>query len=269
MLNISLRMRAPSYSFLPALLLALTLGACGPSATDRPLQIFAAASLGEVAEELATAYRQQHSDVAIRLNLAGSNVLARQIEKGASADLFISANTDWIDRLDQQGLLVTDGRAALLANRLVVVAASSSDWSLDRIEALPELDFRFLAMADPEAVPAGIYARQFLESIMLDSGTLWQALSDRLAPAADVRRALAMARADSSVLAIVYHTDAATASDLKILYSVPEDAVVIRYETALVGQGQPHPAARDFFDFLVSPAAEAIYRRFGFLTASR
>ncbi|MEM6574434.1 MAG: molybdate ABC transporter substrate-binding protein [Pseudomonadota bacterium] len=260
-------MRPPSYRFLPTLLLALALCACGPKATDRPLQLFAAASLGEVAAELAAAYQREHPDTELRLNLAGSNVLARQIGRGATADLFISANKDWIDRLDREGLLITGGRSELLANRLVIVANRRSDWSVARIEQLPELAFRYLALADPQGVPAGIYARRFLDSVMLDTGTLWQALSDRLAPAADVRRALAMARADPSVLAVVYDTDAVAAPDLRVLFAVPEDAVVIRYEAALIQQSRPHPAAEDFFAYLASPAAKAIYRRFGFLDA--
>ncbi|MEM7704457.1 MAG: molybdate ABC transporter substrate-binding protein [Pseudomonadota bacterium] len=260
-------MRPPSYRFLPALLLALALCACGPTATERPLQLFAAASLGEMAAELATAYRREHPETELRLNLAGSNVLARQIGKGATADVFISANKDWVDRLDREGLLVTSRRSELLANRLVIVANRNSDWSLARIDQLPELAFRYLALADPQGVPAGIYARQFLDSIMLDTGTLWQALTDRLAPAADVRRALAMASADPSVLAVVYGTDAAAAPDLRVLFAVPEDAVVIRYEAALIQQSRPHPAAEDFFAYLSTPDAKAIYRRFGFLEA--
>ncbi len=269
----SLALSTLALSTLALSALALAILACGAgdgSTTDgRPsLQLFAAASLQDVAHDLADAFQDRES-VEVVLNTAGSNVLAQQIAATHRADLLISADRQWVDFLADRGRIVDGTQRDILANSLVVVARPDSPHQLRRLADLATLPLRHLAVADPEAVPAGRYVRAHLQTIpwpRSDSDqTLWQAVAGRLVPTADVRAALALSASDPDILAVVYRTDALQSSEVDILLHLPKiPEVVIAYRAAVVEGGKQEALARRFLAFLDTPAGREIIRRHGF-----
>lgn len=222
-----------------------------------PVTVFAAASLAGVLREMWP--RHRHPEVS--LSFASSSMLARQIDAGAPADLYICASQDWMDYLQARGRIDTTTRIDLLGNRLVIIAPRGEGFAL----ALhPDTDIgaafegRF-AMADPDHVPAGIYARQALRSL-----GWWPALAARLAPASDVRSALVWVERGECAAGIVYATDVASSRGVEVVAAIPDSLhAPIRYPAALVA-GRSTPSARRWLDTLRSPAARAVFRRHGF-----
>ena len=247
------------------LALALTGAACGDreAAPAGPV-VFAAASLQEVAGELAREFERQQQ-VSVELNLAASNTLAQQILAAPGADVFLSADRHWVEVLDRAGRVVAGSRRALLGNRLVLIAANQAELSVGRLEELAGADFKFLALADPEAVPAGRYARGALEEIQVDGGTLWRAVSGRVAPALDVRAALALVESDPRILGIVYKTDARQSERVRVLHEFPpRGAARVTYYGALVEDGDRPALGRRFLDFVAGSEGRRITERHGF-----
>jgi molybdate transport system substrate-binding protein len=247
---------------------------CGRAA-PRPLLVFAAASLEDAMLEAATAYTSR-TGTGVALNSAGSNVLAQQIQAGAPADLFVSADARWIDDLIEGGSLDAASRHELLSNRLVVVAHRGAGYMLSDLSLIGTLPFRFLSLADPASVPAGRYARSLLEQTARSSGTAWEEVAARVAPAPDVRAALAMVAAEPEAVGIVYRSDVAGAgadgSDLlaqvEVLLEIErEPDPPIRYVGALVRRppGTTPGAAAGLLDFLAGAEAAAIFERHGFI----
>ncbi|MEM9531017.1 MAG: molybdate ABC transporter substrate-binding protein [Pseudomonadota bacterium] len=249
---------------LSLLLLTVILAGCQPD-TPQPPRVFAAASLGDVLTAQQASLEASGGEP-FMLNLAGSNQLAQQILAGARADLFLSANTRWVDELETANRLEPGTRRALARNQLVLIAHPERDISLTAITDLAGDSFRYLALGHPEAVPAGIYARRYLESIPYQTGTMWEALAPRVAPAADVRRALAMVANDPSILGFVYRTDVHENSHVRVLLEVPREATAITYEIALLRN--PSPAARQLYEHLLSQDSQPAFRRFGFAPAN-
>jgi len=235
--------------------------------SSRDVDVFAAASLRDVVDDVVAAYKREHTEAGrVFVNAAGSNVLAQQILASSQADVFLSANEQWMDRVELAGRLADGTRRPILSNRLVVIANAASDLLAADAHDLADLPFAHLAIADPEAVPAGQYAKRFLENTPHDGTTLWAAMAPRLAPTLDVRAALALAESDPSVIAIVYRTDAAASQRVRVLFEVPTETVPpIRYFAARVKPSQPSSSAASFFDFLFSGTAREIFLRHGFL----
>lgn len=242
---------------------ALLAGCGGPSRGDQEVVVFAAASLRDVLRDLSESFRQE-SGIRAVFNFAGSNVLAQQIEAAPAADVYLSANEQWMDYLREAGRIERDTRRNFASNRLVIIAHRDGLFQLKDPARLADLDFRYLSLADPEAVPAGRYARQYLQSIDAD-GQLWDRLKRRVAPAPDVRAALAVVEADPQLLGIVYRTDAATSRQVRVLYEVPAgEGPEIRYSAALV-KDAPHPEeGKRFLAFLSGPEAMGVLREMGF-----
>lgn len=237
--------------------LALTLLPASPRA-EAPVTIFAAASLADVLEAAVKA-----RGAPARLVLAGSSALARQIEAGAPADLYISANAAWMDSLGAKGLLAEGTRKDLAANALVLVSADPRPG--DGVPLGPgfplaeRLGDGRLALALTEAVPAGIYAREALKNL-----DLWPQAALRLVETDDVRAALALAARREVPLALVYATDAAAESRVAVVATVPADAhAPIRYPAALIAENDG-PAARSWLAWLAGPEGRAVFQRFGF-----
>ena len=155
------------------------------------LVVFAAASLRDVVTEIGREYEQQ-TGTPIVFNFAGSNTLARQIEAAPAADVFLSANPRWVDFIEQRDLVAAGSRIDIASNRLVVIAHRDYPHTIDGLRYFAELPFKYLALANPEAVPAGMYARAELESRKVGDGTLWDRISDRIVPTLDVRAALGL-----------------------------------------------------------------------------
>ena len=252
-------------SRLIAVLLLLALPGCHRHDAKVELRVFAAASLQDAMRELAKRYDVQHPGVTVELNFAGSNALARQIESSRAADVYFSADEKWMDYLDQKKLLVPGSRRSVLTNSLVIVARKESTVKITGPVDLATAHYEHLVLAQPDAVPAGRYAKHYLQGIKYQGGTLWDAVKARLVPALDVRAALAAVAADPRRVGIVYSSDLVQSQGVKALYRVPvEDGPPIRYPVALIA-GRAHPAlAKALLAYLESPDAATVYRRFGF-----
>jgi len=236
-------------------------GAVATSA--EPPTVFAAASLTDAVETIAAAYRSR-TGVTIRLAIASSSTLARQIEAGAPADIFLSANEAWMDDLAAQNLIDTTTRVNPIGNRLALIVPAdrpniaSVDDPVRDLPALLGPEGR-LAVGDPDHVPAGIYARQALQSL-----GLWQSLEFRLARTDDVRAALALVASGEAPLGIVYATDAAITENVRIVGLLPADSHdPIRYPFAVLAGRNSAPVAA-FFAYLIGPDGLAVFEQFGF-----
>ena len=229
----------------------------GPAGPPRPeLLVFAAASLTDALGEIGAGY-EARTGARVLFSFAGSNALARQIRAGAPADVFVSANLARMDELERAGLVRPADRVSLLSNRLAVVVANTSDLVVTRPRDLERA--RRLALGDPEAVPAGIYARRWLEG-----RGLWERLRERVVPTLDVRAALAAVESGAAEAGIVYRSDVAISRRVRVAFEVPADeGPRIVYPAAVLASSKV-PAARAFLEHLRSPDARAIFTRLGF-----
>ncbi len=245
------------------LLAAILLAACGgTNAPDRPaLVVFAAASLRDVAAEIGREF-ERRQPVEVVFNFAGSNTLAQQIDAAPHADVFLSADERWVDFLDRAGRTLPGTRRDFLSNRLVLIAHHDATVAVRQPSDLAAAGYRFLAVADPAAVPAGRYAKAALER---EGADLWTAVADRLAPTLDVRAALALVESDPEILGIVYRTDARTSQRVRVVHEFqPADGTPITYcATRVAGGGNPG-LGRLFLDFLASPESRTIAEGYGF-----
>lgn len=229
-----------------------------------PITVFAAASLKESLDEAAAAYTRA-SGQPVRMSYAASSALARQIEQGAPADVFVSADLDWMDYLQQRRLIDAGSRRNLLGNRLVLIAPKSS--RAGPIALKPGVDLRPLlgdgriALALTNSVPAGKYARAAFVSL-----GLWTALQSRVAEAENVRAALMLVARGETPLGVVYASDARAEPRVRVLATFPADShAPIVYPLARVGRSR-HPRAAAFAQWLTTPVAATIFRRHGFAT---
>lgn len=224
--------------------------------------VFAAASLSESVGELAAAY-QQRTGVTVRTSFASSGTLARQIDSGAPADIFISADTVWMDFLEKHERLAAGTRRNLVANRLVLIAPAGSALDLKlgpRAPIAAALHGERLALADPVTVPAGRYAQTALESF-----GVWNDVEPHLLRGEDVRVALMWVARGEAPLGVVYATDARAEPRVRVVDEFPESShPPIRYPVALVSGASP--AASGFAAYLESPAARAVFEKAGFAT---
>jgi len=253
--------RWPLARFLVAACAALLLTACGGEEEPRGPLVLAASSVQEALEEAADAWQGQGHPRPV-LSFAGTSALARQIEQGASADLFLSADEQWMDTLEQAGALRPGTRRDLLGNAIVLVAARDAAPAVELASAdslAAALGDGRLAMADPAAVPAGRYGKAALESL-----GLWQAVAQRIAPVENVRAALALVEAGEAPLGIVYATDARASSSVRVVARFPaESHPPIRYPIAVLAASANRDAER-FADYLASPEGTAIFAAHGF-----
>lgn len=240
---------------------ALLLAAASLPAAAAELTVFAAASLGTAMDEVAAAWQQETGDTVV-VALAGSSELARQIRTGAPADVFISANTAWMNALEADGLVAPGTRVDLLGNRLVLIAHGGE---APPIEIAPGLDIADLlgegrlAVALVDAVPAGIYAKAALENL-----GIWDDVAPQVAQADNVRAAMAFVAAGEAPMGIVYATDAAAEDAVTIVGTFPENShPPIVYPAAAIAGGDTD-IATDFLAFLRGGAARVAFERQGF-----
>ena len=248
------------------LTLAVGLAACGGIESGDPsVMVFAAASLRNLAADLAVEF-ERGQGVEVVYNFAGSNILAQQIRAAPGVDVFLSADEHWIEDLEGAGRTVTGTRRAFLSNRLVLIAHRDAAFEIDDPRKLADASgVRFLALADPQAVPAGRYARAALERLDHEGGDLWGALVDKVVPALDVRAALALVESDPEIAGVVYRTDAMTSEKVRVLCELPAaDDAPIRYSAVLIAGGAAPELGRRFLDFLLGPTAQEIAVRHGF-----
>ena len=222
--------------------------------------VSAAASLTDVLKEIATAYHARSKHTA-RFNFGPSSGLARQIEEGAPADIFFSADLPQIDNLDKKNLLEPGTRKNLLSNQLVIIMPADSTIAIGSPKDLLKPDVKNIALAEPSSVPAGVYSRKYLT----DEG-LWDQVKPKIVPVQDVRATLASVESGNVEAGFVYKTDAAISKKVKIAYEVPLDkGPKISYSVAIVKESKRKYAARDFMNYLQSPAAKNAFKKYGFV----
>ena len=243
---------------LAVLALALPVPLRAAEARDGELAVLAAASLAEAMADVAAAWRAR-GEPGLRLQLGGSNELARQIAAGAPGDLFVSADASKMDGLERSGLLAPGTRRDLLGNQLVVIVPADAP-PLAAPGALAGPAVARLALAQPDAVPAGIYARTWLER-----RGLWERVRARVVATENVRGALAAVASGNADAGIVYATDAAVSTRVRVVFEVPaEEAPPVVYPAAVLAGSERPAAARRLLDFLWGPAARALFERRGF-----
>ena len=247
------RFAAPRLLWLALLFPALL--ACGQAGKqpDTGPVVLAASSLQESLDAVGEAWAAEGHPGPV-LSFAASSALARQVEQGAPADLFVSADEEWMDTLEGQSLLRAGTRGDILTNRLVLVARKGGT-----VRSLADLRQGKLALADPGAVPAGKYAKAALEGL-----GRWRAVEPQVVPAENVRAALALVEHGEAALAIVYTTDALASDEVEVVETFPETShPPIRYPAAVLA-GSTHSDAAAFRAFLGSDVARQIFAKHGF-----
>jgi molybdate transport system substrate-binding protein len=257
--------RVSSHGVLRTFLLAFALLFCRAApAAGAELTVFAAASLRNALEDIETARR--HADARpARLAFAASSTLARQIERGAPADVYVSADRDWMDYLVVRGRIVEGSRVIVARNRLVLVARGAPGAAVVIGRGFPlaaRLGDGHLSLGDPGHVPAGRYAKAALESL-----GLWSAVAGRLAPVENVRVALALVARGEAPLGIVYASDALAEPGVHVVGTFPADSHPPIFYPAAAVVGGASAEARRYIAFLRSAPARAVFQRLGFLPA--
>jgi len=227
------------------------------------ITVFAAASLKNALDEAAKIYQTQTGDK-VTISYAASSALAKQIESGAPADIFFSADLDWMEYLQEKKLIDVGSRHTRLGNTLVLVAPKESTVSLTIEKNFPLLQALGadgkLAMAQVDSVPAGKYGK----AALTDLG-VWDAVAPRVAQAENVRAALAFVAKGEAALGIVYGTDAKSEPAVRVIGTFPADShPKILYPVALLASASTKPEARKFLEFLLSPAAAPAFEAQGF-----
>jgi molybdate transport system substrate-binding protein len=235
--------------------------ACAPAtAAPANVNVFAAASLTDSLKEIAAAYEKRTGDKIV-FNFGASSFLARQIEEGAPADIFFSADEAKMDSLEKKGLLVKETRKSRLSNSLVMVVATDSPLPIGSAQDLVQTKIKRIALADPATVPAGVYAKQYLEKL-----GLWVAVESRVVPTDNVRAALSAVESGNVDVGMVYKTDAGISKKVKIAYEVPRgESPDISYPVAVLKDSRQLDAAKRFLKELDSDDAARVFEKFGFI----
>ena len=232
----------------------------GMSLRAAELTVFAAANLTDALKEIGAVYEKQSGDRII-FNFSASSTLARQIEEGAPADIFFSADEAKMDGLEKKGLILKDTRKSRLSNSLVIVVPAEGGAAIENARDLATDKVKRLALAEPKTVPAGIYAKEFLQK-----QKLWPAVEAKVIPCENVRAALAAVESGNVEAGIVYKTDAAISKKVKVAYEVPRsEGPEIRYPMAVVRDSSHVAAARKLLDCLNSQDSARVFRARGFV----
>jgi len=261
-----MKQRVHALLVLASLVPAVLAPACGearPSPAPVELAVYAATSTRDALLGLELAYEREHG-VELVFNFGSSGDLSRQIVAAAQADVFLSADEKEMDRVEEAKLVAAGTRRALLSNQLVVIEpADAPSLFTAPFEPAQLADPRvaLLSLADVETVPAGRYARAWLEKT-----GVWSGVSARVLPGVDVRAALGAVESGGAQAGIVYRTDAARSARARVVFAVPMDeGPKISYPVAVLA-GRPHDEqARAFAAFLASPGARKVFEQFGFV----
>jgi molybdate transport system substrate-binding protein len=222
--------------------------------------VSAAASLTDVLKEISSGY-QSKSKHTVKFNFGPSSGLARQIDEGAQADLFLSADLRQMDNLDKKGRLEPGTRKNLLSNQLVMIVPADSRLAISSPKDLLKTDIKKIALAEPSTVPVGVYSKKYLT----DEG-LWSKVKAKVVPVQDVRATLASVESANVEAGFVYKTDAAVSKKVKIVYEVPiEKGPKIIYPVAIVKESKRKDAARDFTNYVQRPSAKDAFKKYGFV----
>jgi molybdate transport system substrate-binding protein len=221
--------------------------------------VHAAASLTDALTDIGKMYEQESGEKVL-FNFGASSFLARQIQEGTPGDIFFSADEAKMDGLETKGLIRKDTRKSLLSNTLVIVVSTDSRHQFSSAMDLVNVKGN-IAIAEPQSVPAGIYAKEYLKNI-----GIWGKVIDRLIPTENVRAALAVVESGNVEAGIVYKTDAGISKRVKVAFEVPkEEGPKISYPVAMLTETKDFSPAKRFYDFLLGPKALEVYRNYGFL----
>ena len=228
---------------------------------EKKITVFAAASLTNVITEIASDFEKE-KDAEIQSSFAASSTLAKQIEKGAPADIYISADTKWMNYLQDKNLINVDSKVNLLGNHLVIITPKGKN-----LKVITEKSFNFaetfngkLCTGDTETVPVGIYAKQALKNL-----SWWDSIKMRIVGTQDVRAALVYVERGECDTGIVFETDANISNKVNIVAIFPEETHdTIIYPLAMMKNANPNTA--DFYNYLKSDKAKAIFKKHGFIT---
>ncbi|MDH3444454.1 MAG: molybdate ABC transporter substrate-binding protein [Deltaproteobacteria bacterium] len=232
-----------------------------PPAQAQDIMVSAAASLTDALQEVGRVYSDK-SRIILRFNFGASSNLARQIEQGAPADLFFSADAEKMDVLERKGMIDSKSRRNLLSNKLVFAARVDSKLTVHSPKDLLHPAIKRIALAQPDTVPAGIYFKKFF----LAEG-LWKDVAEKIVPVQDVRATLATIESGNVDLGLLYKTDAAISPKVRVLLEIPrEKGPRIVYPAAVVMESRNRKAAAEFLAFVSSPLAKGIFEKHGFVT---
>lgn len=249
--------------FSAALFLGSPQSVCAAQAAEPEITVFAAASTTNAITDIGRLYADKGLG-SIKTSFASSSTLAKQIEQGAPADVFLSANANWMDYLDERKLTEPGTRLNLLRNRIALIVPKES--VVQKITISEKTDMSALlgregrlAVGDPDHVPVGMYGKKALEAL-----GLWDAVKERLAPTKDVRAGLALVERAEVPLGLVYESDVAASDKVRIIgvFPVGSHPDVI-YSVAAVS-GKNTAPAKNFIAFLTTPEAKAIFKKYGF-----
>jgi molybdate transport system substrate-binding protein len=224
------------------------------------VHVSAAASLTDVLKEIAAIYEKESGDHLV-FNFGASSMLARQVEEGAPVDLILSADEAKLDALEKEGLLRPGTRKSILSNTLVIVEPTDSAVEIKSAKDLAGPGIRKIAVGEPASVPAGIYAKEYLDKL-----GLWAQLAGKIVPVENVRAALAAVESGNAEAGIVYKTDALISNKVKVAFEVPAaDGPAISYPLAVIKDAKAPYAAKKLAAYLESAPAAAVFARYGFI----
>lgn len=223
------------------------------------LTVSAAISLTDALHDIQEIYEKENN-VKLTFNFGGSGTLAQQIQQGAPVDVFISANQDWMDTLEEEDALIDSTRDNVTENSLVLITGKDSSIEYESMEDISADDIDQIAIGNPESVPAGNYTKQTLENI-----DLWNELEDKLILAKDVRQVLTYVESGNADIGFVYASDALTSDQINILtHSESSWHDPITYPGAIISDTKNEDEATEFLNFLFSDEAQKIMEDYGF-----
>ncbi|MFC5603371.1 molybdate ABC transporter substrate-binding protein [Sporosarcina koreensis] len=224
------------------------------------LSISAAASLTDALTEMKKVYETKNDHVSVTLNFGSSRKLATQIDQGAPADIFLSASEEDMDKMNEKGLVVKSSIVDFTGNSIVLIANKAVNDPVDSFEQLYSLPFDHITIGEPDAVPAGRYAKEVLEHL-----DLWMPLKDKLVMGSDVRQVLTHVEMGNAEYGIVYSTDAFISDKVVVVAEAsPSWHTPIVYPGAVVKNSNHHDEAQKFLEFLASEEGKAILQKYGF-----
>jgi molybdate transport system substrate-binding protein len=242
-------------------------GSLAPSALSQTpkqdLTVSAAVSLKDALDEISQLYRVAKPEVSLHFNLGGSGTLQLQIEQGAPVDLFISASPGEMNNLESKSLVLPGTRKDLLKNQIVLIVPNGEN-VVGSFQDLAKPDVKFIAMGEPQTVPAGKYAQETLTHL-----GIYDQLKPKFVLGRDVREVLTYVATGNADAGIVYATDAQSSKDVKVVAKAPEDShSPVIYPVAVIKDSRNSAAAKDFENFLSGPQARAVFMKFGFTPLS-
>jgi molybdate transport system substrate-binding protein len=225
------------------------------------ITIFAASSLTDSLKEIGNGFRMKNPGIILFFSFEASSTLARQIKEGAPCDIFFSADEARMNSLEKDGLVEKSTRKSLLGNTLVIVTASNSTLIVTNANNLADSQINHIAIAEPDTVPAGIYAKQFLVK-----HDLWTVVENKIIPVQNVRAALAAVESGNAEAGIVYKTDAVISKATKIALEIPaKETSAISYPVAMMKGANDPESSKKFLSYLESPDASQVFKRNGFI----